>query len=243
MTPKTARININRWRLDERLRSCSYAARWLFVEMAAIMSKSSRPGFLLHKSHPVSLENLARSSNIGNDDILLLSNELTDAGMIAVDCNGVCFCPMLVKVVKGKAKARGAPKLKTDGNPLTTEFYAHKRKRGENILVPREHIWSCAQAMMKTKVLDDPRFMEAYLAWFEYRYARRKPLAHHAVRRDITRMEQWGLAAAIRSIRNSIDQRLMQLFSRNEHLERQKALNDRSRSEVNAAIDREPSEG
>lgn len=64
--------------------------------------------------------------------------------------------------------------------------------------------WSLALDSMSVEVLDDPDFRESWIDWCRYRMEIRKPLTETGLRRQIRRLEGFGLEGALASIDQSI---------------------------------------
>lgn len=100
-------FDIERWQLDEAVRSCTLAARGLWWEMLLIMRKNKRrPGFLTSAScsplSPVALANLVGASE---EEVSRLLRELEGNGVFSREASTqIIFNRGMVRDLRAKAK-------------------------------------------------------------------------------------------------------------------------------------------
>lgn len=82
---------LRNWRSSIAFRSCSLAARGLFMEMAYIMHESSYYGYLYLGAMPLSERALARVVGESEDFVYQLIEELCAVGVINLDQHGAIY--------------------------------------------------------------------------------------------------------------------------------------------------------
>ncbi len=107
------------WMKDPALRSCSVAARGLWIDMLCLMFESDRRGYLQHVTgKPVTAEQLARMTGCSTDDVSQLLQELEDCGVFSRTEHGVIYSRRLIgderkrKLCSEAGKKGGNPTLK-----------------------------------------------------------------------------------------------------------------------------------
>lgn len=111
------------WRADPALRSCSIAARGLWMEMLCIMHEAEPRGSLLINGRAVSDKQLANLAGIGLAEVDELLAELHDSGVFSTEVDGTIYSRRMrkdeVKAAKDKAAGSlgGNPTLKPGVNP------------------------------------------------------------------------------------------------------------------------------
>lgn len=105
------------WLSSAKLRSCSLAARGMWVEMLSLMHKSDRRGYLQIGGSPVNAEQLARMTGCSTDEATRLLAELLNSGVPSVTDDGIFYSK---RMVKGEQKRRlcSAAGKKGGGNPV-----------------------------------------------------------------------------------------------------------------------------
>lgn len=108
---------VDDWLADEKLRTCSLAARGLWIDMLSLMHKCGRRGFLQQANgKPFSKEHLGRICGCSAEEAGDLLQELIATGVALVDERGVVFSKRMVqdehiRQVRSKAGSKG-------GNPV-----------------------------------------------------------------------------------------------------------------------------
>ena len=108
------------WQSDLALKSCSYAARGLWMDMLAIMYASDDEGHLLINGRPVGARQLAGLTNGPEKQVVQLLAELRDNGVFSERPNGVIYSRRMIRDKDGRAQARewgmrgGNPDLKPE---------------------------------------------------------------------------------------------------------------------------------
>lgn len=111
------------WRADEALRSCSIAARGLWVEMMALMHVADPYGSLLVKGKRPDKKQLASLAGISEKDCISLLMELEGMAVFARDEDGTIYSRRMRRdaekalVDKSNGKMGGNPKVKEGVNP------------------------------------------------------------------------------------------------------------------------------
>ncbi|WP_395371869.1 hypothetical protein [Komagataeibacter diospyri] len=85
------------WQNDLALKSCSYAARGLWMEMLAIMHAADRIGFFEISGRKVSAKQLAGLTNGSDREVRKLLAELEENGVFSVDDAGFIFSRRMVR--------------------------------------------------------------------------------------------------------------------------------------------------
>lgn len=104
------------WMKDPALRSCSLAARGLWMDLLCLMHESDRRGYLQHTTgKPVSHEQAARMTGCSPDQVSQLLQELEDSGVYSRTKNGTIYSRRMVADEKKRAACSEAGKK--GGNP------------------------------------------------------------------------------------------------------------------------------
>jgi len=86
------------WLKDPAVRSVSFEARGLWIDMLCLMHESDRRGFLQHATgKPVTAEQLARMTGCSTDDVSRLLQELYNSGVYSCTDHGVIFNRRMAK--------------------------------------------------------------------------------------------------------------------------------------------------
>ena len=85
------------WRADLELRSCTLAARGLWIEMLALMHESNRRGYLEVSGKAPSPEQLAMLVGCLPKEVSRLLQELEDAGVLSREPSGTIYSPRMVR--------------------------------------------------------------------------------------------------------------------------------------------------
>lgn len=103
------------WQRDPALRSCSAAARGVWMDILCIMHEGTPYGHLTIGGKPASARQIGTITGVGEKDALKLLAELDDAGVFSRNNEGVIFSRRMVrdKAASEAGKAFG----KEGGNP------------------------------------------------------------------------------------------------------------------------------
>lgn len=135
------------WDDFERDTAClDLATRGAWISILCIMSRSPRPGYLLHATgHPYTDEDTARNLHLSNDEWLAVRSELLRTGVSSQDSHGTLFNRRMVKEAKDRsqerlrrAEERSRGKPESCGKP--DKALSHQRKCPE---VVREMSGEC----------------------------------------------------------------------------------------------------
>jgi len=107
------------WMKDPALRSVSYAARGLAIDMFVLMHESDRRGYLQLNGKPVTAEQLARMTGGSTDEVSRLLQELMDSGVFSCTDEGMYYSRRMVREEAKREKCAAAGK-KGGGNPILT---------------------------------------------------------------------------------------------------------------------------
>jgi len=111
------------WRADEALRSCSIAARGLWIEMIALMHSAEPYGSLLIKGKRIDKKRLASLAGISEKECSELLFELEGMSVFSRDEDGTIYSRKMrraaAKLIEDKENGAkgGNPKLKAGVNP------------------------------------------------------------------------------------------------------------------------------
>lgn len=111
------------WQSDHRLRSCSGAARGLWIEMLCIMHSAEPCGYLLVAGTPPSIALLGTLAGLPEREVKRSLDELRVAGVFSVLDDGVIYSRRIVRDVekaardKENGKGGGNPRLNGGVNP------------------------------------------------------------------------------------------------------------------------------
>lgn len=84
-----------RWRADSGLRSCSVAARGLWIECLCLMHEGEPYGHLANANGPLSLRQLADQVGLSPDEVQRLLDELKTWGVAKQNRRGIFYSPFL----------------------------------------------------------------------------------------------------------------------------------------------------
>jgi biotin operon repressor len=104
------------WMKDPAVRSVSYAARGLWMDMLSLMHESDRRGYLQVNGKFVSAELLARMTGGSTDEVSRLLQELEDSGVFSRSDDGCIYSRRMVRDERKRALCSEAGK-KGGGNP------------------------------------------------------------------------------------------------------------------------------
>jgi hypothetical protein len=85
------------WRSDPKLRSCSLAARGLWMDMLCIAAEAQPTGYVLLNGRPLSCTDLARLSGAPEDEVRSAIAELDAAGVFSRDRKGRIYSRRMVR--------------------------------------------------------------------------------------------------------------------------------------------------
>lgn len=91
------KFDFDRWRSDERLRMCSFAARGLWLDLLAIMHNSEPYGHLTLSGRPPTIKQIAAMCGGTTDEVAALLAELEANGVFSKTADGVIFSRRLVR--------------------------------------------------------------------------------------------------------------------------------------------------
>jgi hypothetical protein len=110
------------WRADPRLKSCSLAARGLWIEMLCVMHEATPRGSLLVNGNPIPAKQLAGLVGASVKEVAGLLEELETAGVFSRDEDSVIYSRRMRRDDEKAEKARefgsqgGNPRLKAKDN-------------------------------------------------------------------------------------------------------------------------------
>lgn len=116
------------WLSDEALRSCSIAARGMWIDLLAMMAKSNTHGFLLVGDVPASVEQIARIVGEPTDVTRKLLQELERNGVFSRDENNVVYSRRM-KRDEDSRKSNAVRQMrykeahKEDDSPKVTKYF------------------------------------------------------------------------------------------------------------------------
>lgn len=185
------------WMKDPGLRSCSAAARGLWMDMLCLMFESDRRGFLqAPNGKPYSHDQLARMTGCSPDEISLLLAELETSGVYSRTTHGTIFSRRLLRDEEKRADARGRQ---------NTFRKSHKTKKNSNADVTHDvthlsHPSSSSTSVLKTTPLASPSSFtlplwippDVWEAFEEMRKKIRAPLTDRARQGTIRDLEKLG---------------------------------------------------
>lgn len=210
----------DKWLSDERLRSCSWAARGLWITMLSLMSKNIRVGYLSAGERPLTPELLARMVGGSVEEVEPLVQELRDAGVSETSEDGCIFSRKMVRDhddyirFRTEGKKGGNPSLKGGVNPpvnpsltVTMNSLLGVTKLEEVQEKPTQQGGS-ARKVRPHPVLPDclatAAFETAWHDWQRYRTELKKPLTPTGLASQLKKLEELGHDRAIECIRRTI---------------------------------------
>ncbi|WP_308718980.1 hypothetical protein [Komagataeibacter xylinus] len=118
------------WQNDLALKSCSYAARGLWMEMLAIMHAAERIGFFEISGKKVGIKQLAGLTNGSDREVRKLLSELQENNVFSVDEDGFIFSRRMVRDKENSDIS--AEYGRSGGNPSLTKNDDKNSKGGVN---------------------------------------------------------------------------------------------------------------
>lgn len=111
------------WMKDPALRSCSHAARGLWIDMLCLMFESPRRGYLQQANgQPTTTSQVARMTGCDSAEAAHLLQELEDSGVLSRTEHGVYFSRRMVRDESKREKCAEAGK-RGGGNPALVSTY------------------------------------------------------------------------------------------------------------------------
>jgi hypothetical protein len=118
------------WQRDPALRSCSAAARGVWIDMLCIMHEGTPYGHMTIGGKSASARQIGTITGVGEKDALKLLIELEEAGVFSRDNAGTIYSR---RMVRDKAASEAGHKFgKTGGNPLLKDHETKTVKGGGN---------------------------------------------------------------------------------------------------------------
>jgi hypothetical protein len=204
----------NDWMADPAVRSCSIAARGLWIDLLSLMHLSPRRGYLLAATGlPLSLEQIARLTGCSTDEATRLLAELRSSGVFSCTDDGVIYSRRMVRDETKREKCTAAgkrggnPTLK--GHPNLPEARSQKPEARSNPPNPpsggsRPTIRGDPASVPIPARIDTPEVRTAWEDWIAERAARRKPLTERAARLALDQLADLTPAQVVECIRLSI---------------------------------------
>jgi hypothetical protein len=94
------------WLTDVNLRTCSAAARGIWIDMICVMDKSSRRGYLEVNGFPMDAKAISRNIGESPEDVAAAIAELERAGVLYREASGTMYCKRMVEDTEVRDKAR-----------------------------------------------------------------------------------------------------------------------------------------
>lgn len=107
------------WMKDPALRSVSFAARGLWIDMLMLMHQSPRRGYLQLNDTPVTAAQLARMTGGATGEVARLLRELEDSGVYSRTDSGTIYNRRMVRDEKKRIACSEAGR-RGGGNPILT---------------------------------------------------------------------------------------------------------------------------
>jgi len=202
------------WLRDTGLRSCSAAARGLWMDILCFMHEGSPYGYLKVNHKVILPPNLARMCGLTLEETEGCLAELAEAGVFETDADGVIFSRRMIRDEELRNKRAacghlgGNPALKDNrklGVCLSTEVKqkptpsssSSSSKKGDES--PRQ------EEIQIPANLQTTRFQQAWSEFLDYRKAGKfKPLQPASIKAQLKNLAEMGHDAAIEAIHNSI---------------------------------------
>ncbi|MFW6132182.1 MAG: hypothetical protein ACOC5F_06270 [Candidatus Aminicenantaceae bacterium] len=146
------------WLADTNIKASSLAAKGLWIEMLAIMSKSEKKGFLLINGKQIKSKLLAKL--VGEDEVIVeeLLNELKENGVYSIDESGVIYCRRMARETKLSKIRSEAGKL--GGRPKKQNKSKNKSKR-KALSASASASASASKYKSSKKHLDEAKYLES----------------------------------------------------------------------------------
>ena len=157
------------WRSDPALRSCSLAARGLWMEMLGIMHEAAPRGQLLINGNPPSVDLLASLSGCSVEETSKLLSELEAKGVFSRKRSGIIFSRRMErdeikskKAVKngkmgGNPSLRKTTKKEASVNPPDNTEDKPQRPEARNQKPEREEREEPPKIIQQRELVDEPR--------------------------------------------------------------------------------------
>ena len=145
---------------DPAVRSVSYAARGLWMDMLSLMHESARRGYLQVNGKPVNAEQLARMTGGSTDEVSRLLQELEDSGVFSRTDDGTIFSRRMVREER-KRKLCSEAGIKGGGNPT---FKGHTKGAFKGATKPNPNPSSSSSSSDQNRINAPPDFTPRELA-------------------------------------------------------------------------------
>lgn len=159
------------WRSDPALRTCSLAARGLWIDMLCLMHEATNRGDLAVRDRTLDSRQLAALVGTSQQECEKLLEELRDAGVFSVRRNGVIYSRKMEKEALNSSK-------KADNGKLGAA--ARYGKQSDNSLLPWQNVSSRDKNLeARVQRLEARGFCisdEHWQRWFDHRVAIKHPL-------------------------------------------------------------------
>jgi hypothetical protein len=197
------------WLRDAALRSCSTAARGLWMDMLCFMHEGSPYGYLKVNSKVILPPNLARMAGLTLQETEGCLDELREAGVFQTDEDGAIFSKRMIRDEEVRNKRAMGGKL--GGNPaLMVTPKVEGRLTSEDNRKPTPSSSSSSSNNKESEVefptnLQTIPFRKAWAGYLAYRKAARlKPLLPASIVAQLKKLSAWGHDIAIQAIEETI---------------------------------------
>ena len=124
------KIDYGAWLSDPCLRTCSIAARGVWMEVQALASKSAEPGYLVVAGKNPSMRNMARAFGVDPKQLTRCLHELEEKGVLSRDERGVIYSQRMVQDHADYVRDSANGKL-SGGNPALRRHAGEDADQGE----------------------------------------------------------------------------------------------------------------
>jgi len=197
------------WLRDAALRSCSLAARGLWMDMLCYMHEGSPYGYLKVKDKVILPANLARMVGLTLQETEGCLSELREAGVFQEDSEGAIFSKRMIRDEDIRNKRATGGHL--GGNPtLMVKPKVEERLSSEVKQKPTPSSSSSSSINKEAEIEFPSNLQTAYFkkTWSEYmdyrKASRMKTLQAASINAQLKKMGEWGHNAAISAINDTI---------------------------------------
>lgn len=201
------------WLGHAGVRMCSIEARGLWIDMLCMLHQSCRRGYLLDESGtPIDVERLARVCGLATERVSACLQELSRVGAYSCDSAGVIYSRRMVREdQKRSTTARRASESRAlevrprlgDGS-CSSDSGSEIGEEGEG-----SGEGECAASNVGCNgvpaSIDSPRFRDLWGDYLRHRREAHKPATPTAQRRQLAKLEKWGLARAIAALEHTLE--------------------------------------
>lgn len=197
------------WLRDAALRSCSTAARGLWMDMLCFMHEGSPYGYLKVNHKVILPANLARMTGLTFEETEGCLAELREAGVFQEDTDGAIFSKRMIRDEEIRNKRATGGHL--GGNPTLKVIPKVEERLTIEVKQKPTPSSSSSSSINKEEEVEFPanlqtaQFKKAWAGYLDYRKgAKMKTLQTASINAQLKKMGEWGHNPALSAINETI---------------------------------------